>query len=92
MGLQDRFLEAPSLEAWPGSPENPWRILEALNGGPLDALEASGGGPQAPKAPGSLWRPLQVLEAPGSPPAAGITKYYQFKKTVIKLALHFQVK
>ena len=41
------------------------------------------------EAPENPWRPL---EAPGGPwrplEAPGLTKYYQFKKTVIKLVLH----
>ena len=72
MGLQGRFLEAPSLEAWsPGSPlEASWRILEALNGGPLDALEASGGGPHAPE---GAWKLLEAPAGSGGPwrPACG---------------------
>ena len=70
--------------------EAPETLLKRL------ALEASGGAWL--EAPGGPWKPLEapggpwrVLEAPGRPPAAGLTKYYQCKKAVIKLVLHFSL-
>ena len=60
-------------------PWSPGCLLEA-SGRVLQALEAPGGA-------GGLWRCGEALQAPG-----GLTKYYQFKKTVTKLVLHFQFK
>ena len=75
----------PEASAGLGRPLTALKRLEAPEAleGPLEAP----GGPWRPlEAPGGPWKPL---EAPG---AAGLTKYYQFKKTVIKLVLHFQFK
>ena len=73
-----RASEPPSVEA-PETSGGP-KALEALS----QAGAAAGGFWRPLEAPGGPWRPLEA--------AAGLIKYYQLKKMVIKLVLHFQFK
>ena len=84
-------LEAEVLEALGGPLKAlAWRLW-ALQGG----LKGIGGALQAPEGiegPGGPLEALEVSGGPWKPLEARLTKYQQFKKTVIKLVLHFQFK
>ena len=86
-GALGQLLLEPPLGGLEEAPEDcegrscTWRSWKPWK--PLEPLEETLGG-------GSCKRPLE--EALGSLPVAGLTKYDQFKKTVIKLVFHFQFK